>query len=114
MNAGLDWFLTKGIALTADLRGVVAVNGDVVNEATSTRVTGYDPYWFQGTLGVRLILPEKEIRVCGGRGTALRSLHPLIFAAGADGFMIGNYLTQAGLDPREDLKMISDLGLRIS
>ena len=62
----------------------------------------------------RLILPEKEIRVCGGRGTALRSLHPLIFAAGADGFMIGNYLTQAGLDPREDLKMISDLGLRIS
>ncbi|HSB35148.1 MAG TPA: biotin synthase BioB, partial [Nitrospirota bacterium] len=62
----------------------------------------------------RLILPEKEIRVCGGRGTALRSLHPLIFAAGADGFMIGNYLTQSGLDPREDLKMILDLGLRIS
>jgi biotin synthase len=62
----------------------------------------------------RLILPEKEIRVCGGRGIALRSLHTLIFAAGADGFMIGNYLTQAGLDPREDLKIISDLGLRIS
>ena len=61
----------------------------------------------------RLILPAKEIRVCGGRGTALRSLHPLIFAAGADGFMIGNYLTQSGLDPREDLKMIRDLGLRI-
>lgn len=62
----------------------------------------------------RLILPEKEIRVCGGRGTALRSLHPLIFAAGADGFMIGNYLTQSGLDPREDLRMLADLRLRIS
>jgi biotin synthase len=60
----------------------------------------------------RLILPEKEIRVCGGRGTALRTLHPLIFAAGADGFMIGNYLTRSGLDPGEDLKMIGDLGLR--
>jgi biotin synthase len=35
----------------------------------------------------RLILPEKEIRVCAGRGTALGQLHPLIFAAGADGFM---------------------------
>ncbi len=61
----------------------------------------------------RLILPGKEIRICAGRGTALGRLHPLIFAAGADGFMIGNYLTTSGLDPEEDLKMINDLGLRI-
>jgi biotin synthase len=59
----------------------------------------------------RLILPKKEIRVCAGRGTTLGQLHPLIFAAGADGFMIGNYLTTSGLDPEEDLKMLRDLGL---
>jgi biotin synthase len=59
----------------------------------------------------RLILPKKEIRVCAGRGTALRQLHPLIFMAGADGFMIGNYLTRSGLDPEDDLKMIRGLGL---
>ncbi len=59
----------------------------------------------------RLILPGKEIRVCAGRGTALGNLHPLIFAAGADGFMIGNYLTTSGLDPEDDLKMVHDLGL---
>jgi biotin synthase len=61
----------------------------------------------------RLILPEKEIRVCAGRGTALGQLHPLIFAAGADGFMIGNYLTTSGLDPAQDLAMVRDLGLMI-
>ena len=61
----------------------------------------------------RLILPEKEIRVCAGRGAALRQLHPMIFMAGADGFMIGNYLTRTGLDPADDLRMIRDLGLRI-
>ncbi len=61
----------------------------------------------------RLILPEKEIRVCAGRGTALGQLHPLIFPAGADGFMIGNYLTTSGLNPSDDLKMIQDLGLRM-
>ncbi|HUI45768.1 MAG TPA: biotin synthase BioB [Nitrospirota bacterium] len=61
----------------------------------------------------RLILPNKEIRVCAGRGTALRRLHPLIFTAGADGFMIGNYLTTSGLDPIEDLAMIRDLGLQV-
>jgi biotin synthase len=61
----------------------------------------------------RLILPEKEIRVCAGRGTALGRLHPLIFAAGADGFMIGNYLTTSGLDPKDDLTMIRHLELSI-
>jgi biotin synthase len=59
----------------------------------------------------RLILPEKEIRVCAGRGTALKQLHPLIFTAGADGFMIGNYLTTSGLDPQQDLEMIRHMGL---
>jgi biotin synthase len=58
----------------------------------------------------RLVLPRKEIRVCAGRGTVLGRLHPLIFAAGADGFMIGNYLPTSGLDPGEDLKMVRDLG----
>ena len=62
----------------------------------------------------RLILPDKEIRICGGRGTALGRLHPLIFSAGADGFMIGNYLTRSGLDPDEDMAMLSDLGLTTS
>jgi biotin synthase len=61
----------------------------------------------------RLILPEKEIRVCAGRGTGLRALHPLIFLAGADGFMIGNYLTTSGLDPADDLRMVKDLGLTL-
>jgi biotin synthase len=59
----------------------------------------------------RFILPEKEIRVCGGRGSALGQLHPLIFPAGADGFMIGNYLTQNGLNPQNDLQMVRDMGL---
>ncbi len=61
----------------------------------------------------RFILPNREIRVCGGRGNALGKLHPLIFAAGADGFMIGNYLTRSGLDPEDDMAMLKDLGLNI-
>ena len=62
----------------------------------------------------RFILPDKEIRICGGRGTGLGQLHPLIFQAGADGFMIGNYLTRTGLDPKDDLQMLDDLGLTIA
>ncbi len=61
----------------------------------------------------RFILPTKEVRVCGGRASALGRLHPLIFTAGADGFMIGNYLTRSGLDPEDDKAMLKDLGLII-
>lgn len=61
----------------------------------------------------RMVLPKKEIRICGGRATALGRLHPFIFLAGADGFLIGNYLTTVGRDPEDDLATIRDLGLSI-
>jgi biotin synthase len=61
----------------------------------------------------RMVLPDREIRICGGRGTALGDLHPRIFQAGADGFMIGNYLTRTGPDPESDLQMLKHLGLSI-
>lgn len=57
VNAGLDWFLTKGIALSADFRCTAAASGDV--NRGPLKVTEYDPFWFQGTFGFRLILPEK-------------------------------------------------------
>ena len=60
----------------------------------------------------RLVLPNKEIKACAGR-QFLGSFEPFIFFAGADGMMIGNFLTIGGKDPLEDLKMIEDLGLEI-
>ncbi len=59
----------------------------------------------------RFILPDKDIRICGGREHGLRSLQPFLFMAGANSTMLGNYLTTKGRDYREDLQMIADLGL---
>jgi len=59
----------------------------------------------------RFILPDKDIRICGGREYGLRDLHPLVFWAGASGIMIGNYLTTTGRDHQADLQMIQDLGM---
>ncbi|MBI5235566.1 MAG: biotin synthase BioB [Deltaproteobacteria bacterium] len=61
---------------------------------------------------MRLLLPKKDIVVCGGRQVNLRDLQPLIFAGGANGMMIGNYLTTQGRNATDDLRMISDLGLK--
>lgn len=59
----------------------------------------------------RFILPDKRITVCGGREKNLRDLQSWIFFAGANGTMIGNYLTTAGRNVDVDLKMFDDLGL---
>lgn len=57
----------------------------------------------------RFVLPKKDIRVCGGRETNLHGLQPLIYMAGANGSMVGNYLTVDGRDYKEDLQDIEDL-----
>lgn len=62
----------------------------------------------------RFINPTKEIRICGGRQSNLRSLQALIFMAGADAIIIGNYLTTRGSAPSDDIAMIHDLGLKIA
>ncbi|MDD5006280.1 MAG: biotin synthase BioB [Candidatus Omnitrophica bacterium] len=61
----------------------------------------------------RLILPAKQIRICGGRQSNLGQLQSLIFFAGADAIIIGDYLTTKGSSPHQDLQMISNLGLKV-
>ncbi len=60
----------------------------------------------------RFMLPDKDIVICGGRDINLRDLQCLIFAAGANGMMIGNYLTTPGRSTDKDIRMVKDLGLK--
>ncbi len=62
----------------------------------------------------RYMLPTKEIRITGGRVQALGGRHPEIFRHGADGVMIGNYLTRMGRPPLDDIQMIKDMGHTLS
>ncbi len=59
----------------------------------------------------RLMMPERTIKVCGGRETNLKEFQDQIFAAGANGLMIGGYLITAGRDVKTDLEMIDNAGL---
>ena len=61
----------------------------------------------------RLILPDRQIPICGGREHNLRDLQSWIFMAGASGTMIGNYLTTAGRTPQQDWQMLKDLELAV-
>jgi biotin synthase len=62
----------------------------------------------------RFALPQTHIQVCGGREVNFRTLQSAIFLAGANGMMVGNYLTTAGQDPKSDLQIIEDLNLHVA
>ena len=61
----------------------------------------------------RFLFPGRDVRVCGGREVVLRDMQSWIFYAGANGAMLGNYLTTAGRGAEEDIRMVQDLGLRM-
>ncbi|GBF35960.1 biotin synthase BioB [Methanofervidicoccus abyssi] len=57
----------------------------------------------------KIILPDKEIRLCGGRLYKLKDLQCLSLLA-IDGLMVGNYLTTQGRSIEDDIRMIKDMG----
>jgi biotin synthase len=59
----------------------------------------------------RFIHPRKDITICGGREATLGDFQSWVFAAGANGLMVGNYLTTQGRQVEADLAMIRELGL---
>lgn len=60
---------------------------------------------------LRLFNSDKDLVVCGGRLDALKSLKNMIFSAGANGVMLGDYLTRRGGAASEDVQEMSVLGI---
>ncbi len=60
----------------------------------------------------RLMCPDREIRIAGGREMHLGSLQPLGLYA-ANSLFVGDYLTTKGQAPDEDYQMLSDLGFEV-
>jgi biotin synthase len=58
---------------------------------------------------VRLVCPDVEVRIAGGREIHLRTLQPLALHL-ANSLFLGDYLTSEGQDGDLDLRMIEDLG----
>ena len=59
----------------------------------------------------RFVFPRKDITICGGREATLKDFQSWIFAAGANGLMVGDYLTTQGRNLEADLGMIEALGM---
>ncbi len=106
------------LAITLRELDVDSVPLNFLNPIEGTRLAGaklISPLECLTTIALfRFILPSKKISVCGGREKNLRDLQSWMFAAGASGTMIGNYLTTTGRPPEQDWQMLKDLELEVA
>ncbi len=57
----------------------------------------------------RFILSSAQISTAGGREANLRDLQAMALAGGANGMLIGGYLTTSGQGTEKDIRMLYDL-----
>ena len=116
---GLGESAEQRIELATTLRelDVDSVPVNFLNPVTGTKLEGQTDLTPMDCLRIvammRYVLPTKHITVCGGRETNLREFQSWIFMAGANGMMIGNYLTTSGRDERVDMQMLKDAEVQI-
>ena len=67
----------------------------------------------QGVALYRFIMPEKVIRLTGGREKNLKDRQGEVLRAGANGLLIGDYLTTEGQEADRDEEMIESVGMEI-
>ncbi|MFA5182495.1 MAG: biotin synthase BioB [Syntrophales bacterium] len=102
------------LALTLRELGVDSVPINILTPIKGTPLGGrppLPPLEILITIAVfRFLLPDRDIRLCGGKEKSLRQLLPLAVVAGCNALMTGHYLTTVGRDPELDMEMIRDLG----
>ena len=115
---GESWEDRVELAMTIRELEVDSVPLNFLRPVKGTPMEGFPPLSPREALRIisvfRLVLPDRTIKVCGGREFVLRDMQSRMFHAGANGAILGNYLTTAGRPPEEDLRMVEDLGLEVS
>ncbi|TWU32563.1 biotin synthase BioB [Novipirellula artificiosorum] len=61
----------------------------------------------------RFVIPDRELRISGGREVHLRTLQPMGLYV-ANSMFVGDYLTTKGQPPEADRQMIEDLGFEVT
>jgi biotin synthase len=112
---GENWAQRVELAFTLKALDVDSVPINFLNPISGTRLEDQPPLPPMEALKCialyRFIHPKRDITVCGGREATLKDYQSWIFAAGANGVMVGNYLTTKGRSIDTDMEMIAEMGL---
>ncbi|HEY3424816.1 MAG TPA: biotin synthase BioB, partial [Negativicutes bacterium] len=115
IGMGECWQDRIDLAFTLQALGVSSIPINILNPIKGTAFADIippTPLDIIKTFAIfRFILPDKIIRPAGGRELHLRDLQGHLMLSGANGLIIGNYLTFTGRDAAADFQMIKDAGL---
>ena len=104
------------MAITLRDLGVQSIPVNFFNPIDGTPLAGrsdLNPRYCLKVLAMfRLVNPDREIRIAGGRELHLGSLQALALYA-ANSIFVGDYLTTKGQAPEADYQMIRDLGFEV-
>lgn len=107
---GETWDDRIGMALTLRQLDVDSAPINFLNPIPGTPLAGrplMHPFDALKAISLfRFLLPDTAIRICGGRITTLGEFAALIFMAGADALMTGDYLTTRGRSYADDLNLL--------
>ena len=115
---GESWHHRVELALTLKEMNVDSIPLNFLNPIKGTPYENLTPLSEDEALKIialyRFLLPDKQIRICGGRNTVFKKETKYkILKSGASGLMVGNYLTVSGFDIPSDLEDIKRLGLTL-
>jgi biotin synthase len=105
------------LAFTLRDLGVDCVPINILNPRPGTPLENAEPLQPMEVLKTvalfRLILPTATIKIAGGREQNLGDFQAMALRAGANGMIIGGYLTTGGRAVEDDLKMVRQAGFTI-
>lgn len=114
LGLGESWAQRLELAFTLRELDVDCIPINFLNPIPGTKLAHRKPLqpWeaLKSIALVRLINPKTDITICGGREITLKDYQSWVFFAGANGLMIGNYLTTQGRNIEADMAMIRDMG----
>lgn len=115
---GENWVHRAELALSLGELDVTSVPINFFDANPAVPLASQEPLSADEALRIvalfRMILPTTSIRICGGRPKILHAMQHLIFDAGADALMTGDYLTTSGVTPESDGEMIISRGYFVS
>ncbi len=113
LGLGENWEQRIELAYTVKELGVEGIPINFLNPIAGTRMADrplLSPMEALKCIALyRFINPDRDIIICGGREVTLRDYQSWIFFAGANGFMVGNYLTTTGRDVGADMEMLHSM-----
>ncbi len=114
IGMGENWFQRVELALTLKELQVDSIPLNFLQPVAGTPLGDRPaPGAFSCLLTIamfRLVCPTRDIRICGGRERNFPDAQAMLFAAGANGVMVGDYLTTSGRQWGDDQRFLREWG----